>query len=118
MTTKPGTPVTTSEHAAPAHGIRQQLSCDSKEILERAARAHLSRLHRLRDEVVSLQAGAAVLDKIDAEIGRVERAIRQLAYVYIDQFEAGRAENDQAGRFGLVKGAEVPASDIPPEHKR
>lgn len=118
MTTEPGTPTTISEHAVPTHGIRQQLSCDSKEILERAAHAELRRLRRLRDEVVSLQAGAAVLGKVDAEIGRVEQAIRQLAYVYIDQFEAGRAENDQAGRFGLVKGAEVPASASPSKPKR
>lgn len=84
--------------------IRQQLSCESKEVLERAAQADLARLHKLRAEVVGLQAGAVALDRLDAEINRVELAIMQLSYVYIDQFEEGRVENDQAGRFGLVRG--------------
>lgn len=118
MTKESGQPAATSERVTPTHNIRQQLSCDSKEILERAAHADLRRLHQLRIEVVGLQAGPAVLDKIDAEIERVERAIRQLLYVYIDQFEPGRVENDQAGRFGLVNGLEVSAVGSPPKNER
>lgn len=81
--------------------LRQQLSCDSKELLERAAAIELNRLRELRGNVVRLQAGSAALDRIDAEIACMELATKQLAYVYVDQFEAGRAENDLAGRMGL-----------------
>lgn len=87
--------------------LRQQLSCDSREILEHAGLAEIERLRRLRGDVVRLQAGTPVLDRIDAEIARVELAIAQLAYVYIDQFEMGRAENDRSSRFGLVRGEAV-----------
>lgn len=81
---------------------RQQLSCESKELLERAAQVELHRLRALRDDLFRLQAGPEALARVDAEIAKVDLAMRQLAYVYIDQFEAGREENNRYGRLGLV----------------
>jgi hypothetical protein len=84
-------------------GCRQQLSCDSKEILEHAAHAELSRLRSLRSELGNLQAGATAFVHLDARLDALELALRQLGYAYIDQFEEGRAENDRAGRLGLTR---------------
>lgn len=84
--------------------LRQQLSCESKEILELAGATRLKRLRDLRDEVCALGVGVDVIDKVDAEIAKTELAVKQLLYVYIDQFAAGRAENDGAARHGLADG--------------
>jgi len=98
----PAPPDSTAIEATPACARpRQQLSCDSKEILERAAHTELNRLKRLHNDVCWLGADSKVLAQLDAETAKVELAIRQLIYVYIDQFEEGRAENDRYGRHGL-----------------
>lgn len=83
--------------------LRQQLSCASKELLEAAADKELIRLSRLRDDLCCLTLDAVALEKLDARIEAMLTAKRQLAYVYIDQFELGRAENDYGGRLGLGK---------------
>lgn len=88
--------------------LRQQLSCASKELLESAMLAEIGRIAKLRDEICGLglpsKAMHAALDKIDERNAAATLALRQLGYVYIDQFERGRAENDSAGRSGLIDG--------------
>lgn len=81
--------------------VRQQLSCDSKELLERCAQAELRRLQALRDDVCALRVDRLALARVDALIEKAHLAQRQLGYVYLDQFEKGRLENDEAGRLGL-----------------
>ncbi len=98
-----GSPPQRPAPAQSTSGCRQQLSCDSKEILEHAAHAELSRLRSLRSELGNLQAGATAFVHLDARLDALELALRQLGYAYIDQFEEGRAENDRAGRLGLTR---------------
>lgn len=94
-----------TEHPA-QYPLRQQLSSDSKELLERAAHAEVARLAELRSNLFALQAGARAIDRVDVLIAAARRAINELAYVYADQFAAGRAENDRAGHTGLTPTAE------------
>lgn len=84
--------------------VRQQLSCDSKELLERCVLAELRRLQALRDDVCALRVDRLALARVDALIEKAHLALRQLGYVYLDQFEKGRQENDEAGRLGLHHG--------------
>lgn len=95
------TPVAESPPALPPS--RQQLSCASKEILEQAVLTELNRLRSLRSELIALQVNAEAVARLDARIDDTQLAFRQLGYVYIDQFEEGRAENDRAGRLGLTR---------------
>lgn len=64
----------------------------------------LAYLKRTRDELVNLRPGPAVLDKMDERIAQSELALKQLLYVFIDQFPRGREENDTYGRTGLNAG--------------
>lgn len=94
-----------AEGAAPQElfGLRQQLRCSSKELLEAAADRELERLDRFRMEALCMRADAAFLAEVDQRIAALQLARRQLAYLYIDQFAAGRAENDSEGRYGLQR---------------
>ncbi len=96
--------------------LRQQLSYQSQQLLEAAAQTELKRLRALQDELTGLQADEKLLHRVRSNIDRVLLAINQLNFVYIDQFEAGRTENDQAGRLGLVSGQEASAALPNTEH--
>lgn len=93
---------------SPEFYLRAQISCASKELLEAAAHRELVFLKRTRDELIALRSGREVLDKMNERIAQTELALKQLLYVYVDQFPQGRAENDTYGRTGL-QGGELPA---------
>lgn len=88
--------------------LRAQISCASKELLDAAMHRELAFLKRTRDELHNLRPGREVLEKVDGRIAETELALKQLLYVYIDQYAQGRAENDTYGRTGL-QGGELPA---------
>lgn len=81
---------------------RQQLSSDSLEMLQRCVAVERSRLTRLHGESLPHRPSPQYLASIAADLRALEGAERQLRYVYLDQFEAGREENDRAGRRGLT----------------
>lgn len=85
-----------------SYGLRQQLSSESLEVLERAADAELERLNRLHWEVVAVTSDAAAFARIERQAAAVRSAKAQLRYVFLDQFPQGRVENDAAGRSGMV----------------
>lgn len=86
--------------------LRQQLSCQSKEILELAIHHEIDRLNKLRNEIIriagrSISEQNSLLEKVDLMVKNAEIARNELMYVYVDQFELGRLENDRAGHIGL-----------------
>lgn len=81
--------------------LRKQLGADDLQVLERAANAELARLDRLHWECVAISSDPAIFRAIADQAEQVRRAMTRLRYLFIDQFPAGREENDKAGRTGL-----------------
>lgn len=90
--------------------LRQQLGCDSMLLLKAGAEAQVERLEAFLRELCAVTSDAAARAKVQARIEEWRTAIKQVQYVYIDQFPEGRLENDGAGRLGLPRGD---AADAP-----
>lgn len=81
--------------------LRKQMDADDLKVLERAADAELARLDRLHWECAAITRDPAIFKAVAEQAEQVRRAMARLRYLFIDQFPAGRDENDKAGRTGL-----------------
>lgn len=95
------------ERRGPMVELRQQLSSESMLLLKAGAEAQVERLQGFLRELCAVTTDAGARAKVQARIEEWETAIRQLQYVYVDQFPEGRKENDGAGRRGLRRGGQA-----------
>ena len=97
--------MTDKEHQTTRFELRQQLSSDSLFLIEGCVNARIEELRKTHWEIVALAgpSGNPVYTAIAAEQGKLEGALKQLQAVFLDQFQGGRAENDEKGRRGLVR---------------
>lgn len=83
--------------------LRQQLSADCLERIQRCIGAERERLTRLHWSILPFKPSAETILAMQAEVAQLDKAETELTAVFLDQFEAGRLENDSKGRVGLKR---------------
>jgi hypothetical protein len=82
---------------------RQQLSADNLAMIQRCIAGERDRLTKLHWAMVPFKLNEESILAMQAEVRALDEAESQLTALFLDQFEAGRQENDEKGRTGLKR---------------